>query len=470
MTDPDAQNGSDLGDLDLRPAMPLLEVFGDKELARCLSRGAYVHAWIRVEQALIEAQSDAGVIPPDRAREVVLALEKAQIDISVLDQRTRTVGYPILPLIEQLSASSDVVAQYVHWGATTQDIMDTGLVLVLRACLRRIRQLVVSTGNTLAELAEAHRGSLMSARTHARPAVPTTFGAKLAVWLDEFGRHLDRLDALEARLYVVSLHGAGGTSAALGPAASAIRAGVASRLGLSSSEVPWHSSRDVIAEAGFVLAAMATTSGRIAREIVDLSRPEIGEVSEEYSDHRGASSTMPNKANPISSETAVGFSHLASSTLPALLEAMRVEHERSAGEWQIEWDALPTLIAYTGGALLHLGAAISGLVVHEARMRENLDIDGGSIMAEAAMMSLAESIGRSQAHATVYRAVARARTSQVPLAEALRSTFVDAGIKSPDDLEPRMTPAAYVGNVGAQVDDARRRWTKRTSRGASARD
>jgi 3-carboxy-cis,cis-muconate cycloisomerase len=300
----------------------------------------------------------------------------------------------------------------------------------------------------------------MAARTHARPAVPTTFGAVLAVWLEEFRRHLDRLDALETRVYVVSLHGAGGTGAAFGERAADVRAGVAARLGLASTEIPWHASRDVIAETGFVLAAMAATAGRIAREIIDLSRPEIGELSEAGGHHRGASSTMPQKANPISCETAFGFSHLATSGLAGLLEAMRVEHQRSAGEWQIEWDALPTVIAATGGSLLHIGEALSGLVIHPDRMRENLDIDGGSIMAEAAMMALADALGRDEAHHLVYDAVRRARSAGSPLMEALQAALDEAGIPPPADLAARLDPLSYLGNAPAQVDAASTRWSR----------
>jgi 3-carboxy-cis,cis-muconate cycloisomerase len=444
---------------DRRPSLPLVEVFGDAELASLLDRDAYVRSWIRVERALAEAQSDAGILSPAQAALVVGALENVSIDLEALDTMTRVVGYPILPFLEQLAATSEDAARYVHWGATTQDIMDTGLVLILRGCLGRIRELVTTAGNTIDRLAVEHRLTPMAARTHARPAVPTTFGAKLAVWLEEFRRHLDRLDALETRVYVVSLHGAGGTGAAFGERASEIRAGVAARLGLVSTEVPWHASRDVMAETGFVLAAMSATAGRIAREIVDLSRPEIGELSEAGGHHRGASSTMPQKANPISCETAFGFSSVATSGLAGLLDAMRVEHERSAGEWQIEWDTLPTLITAAGGSLLHIGEALSGLVVHPDRMRKNLDIDGGSIMAEAAMMTLADVLGRDQAHQLVYEAVRRARSAGSPLLEALQAALDEAGIDRPAHLVARLDPDAYLGNAPAQVDAASARWS-----------
>jgi 3-carboxy-cis,cis-muconate cycloisomerase len=277
----------------------------------------------------------------------------------------------------------------------------------------------------------------------------------------EFARHLDRLDAVEQRLYQASLHGAGGTAAALGPHAVEIRVGVAARLGLRASEIPWHAARDVVAEVGFVLAAMAATSGRIAREIVDLSRPEIGELSEAEGHHRGASSTMPQKANPIASENTVGFSVLAMSGVGALLAATQVEHERSAGEWQVEWDALPSLIAATGGALLHVGDALSGLAVYPDRMRANLGSDGGSIMAEAAMMAVAEVVGRDRAHAIVYDAVRDARSDRVSFDEALVRALGAAGIDPPFDVGSTLDPDSYVGEAPRQVDIASAEWVGR---------
>ena len=345
---------------DRRPALPLLGTFGDARLAELLGRDAYVEAWIRVEQALAEAQADAGILTREDAAAVVRALDDAVIDLDALDAASLVVGYPILPLLEQLGGGPGPTGRYVHWGATTQDIMDTGLVLVLRGALGRIRELVVAAGDTIGGLAIEHRETLMAARTHAQPAVPTTLGAKFAVWLTEFGRHLDRLDSAEPRLSVVSLHGAGGTSAAMGPRAAEVREGVASRLGLAASEVPWHASRDVIAEVGFVVAAMAATAGRIAREIVDLSAAR---------DRRGVGGGRPPPWR-IVDHAAEGQPDLVGDgdrlQLPrdvgvdALLAAMRVEHERSAGEWQIEWDAVPSLIAAAGGSLLHLGEASPG--------------------------------------------------------------------------------------------------------------
>ncbi|MBI2755441.1 MAG: dihydrodipicolinate synthase family protein [Chloroflexi bacterium] len=446
--------------LNRAPALPLIGVFGDPMMATILGRQAHVEAWIEVEAALVLAAAEVGLIPLDEAQGVADDIRRAPIDLVTLDEATLQVGYPILPLLTQLiDASGPSTGRYLHWGATTQDIMDTGLVLVLRRAIDRLRHLLIRVGDHLAVLARAHRVTPMTARTHAQPAVPTTFGAKVSVWLTEVARHVARLESVEQRLMFVSLHGAGGTAAALGPHAPQIRAHVATRLGLQSIEIPWHSSRDGLAELAFVLAASAATAGRIAREVIDLSRPEIGEVAERAGHLRGASSTMPQKANPISSEVVVGMSHIATAQLDAMLSAMRVEHERSAGEWQVEWDVLPILVAATAGALAHLADLSGTLVIHGDRMAANLGLEGGTVMAEAVMMALAPSVGRDRAHALVYQASQSARLQSISLREAIAQLVGAEEMSRLPEIELAFDPVGYLGEAPIQVDVALRTWS-----------
>ena len=384
--------------------LPLVDVFGDDDTARLFSEESLVGAWLEVERALAATQAELGIIPAQAAAEIALAATPERIELASLRERTLVVGYPILPLLEQIGRASPEAARYLHWGATTQDIMDTGLALIAGRVLDRIEALAQELGGELASTADAHRATVMPGRTHAQPAVPITFGAKLAVWLAELTRHVERLDAVRARAVVVQLFGAAGTAAALGPDSRAVRHGVAKRLGLGVVDVPWHTARDAVAELGFVLAAAAATCGKLAREVVELSRPEIGEVREEGGHLRGASSTMPQKANPIGSEAVVGLSILAAQHAGALLASMQGTHERAAGEWQAEWDALPLASAAAAGALAGAQRVVAGLSVFPERMRANLDADGGTIMAEAAMMALAGAAGRADAHRLVSEA------------------------------------------------------------------
>jgi 3-carboxy-cis,cis-muconate cycloisomerase len=250
----------------------------------------------------------------------------------------------------------------------------------------------------------------------------------------------------------VSLFGAGGTAAALGPRSARVRAEVADRLGLARADVPAHVARDDIAEAAFACAAVAATCGRLAREVIALSRSEVDELREVGGHHRGASSTMPQKVNPISSEAAVGFSMLAAAQVPVLLAAMQPRHERAAGEWQAEWDALPVVSTAAAGAVSSVLDVARGLRVDPARMLANLDLDGGMIMAEAAMMALAPVVGRGSAHDLVYEACTLARAEHQTLVQALSATLPEEVAGQLPALVELLDPAAYLGEAVSIAD------------------
>ena len=444
--------------------LPLVDVFGDEEIRQLFSEAALVEAWLEVERALALAQAELGIVPSEAAAAIAAEATSSKVDLGRLREQTRVVGYPVLPLLEQVrAASSHDVARYLHWGATTQDVMDTGLALTLSRVLDRVDALVLALGDAIASRAEEHRTTVMAGRTHAQHAVPITFGGKLAVWLAEVERHLRRLQTARTRVAVVQLFGAAGTGAALGRDARELRRRLAARLSLDAVDVPWHTARDGIAEVGFVLAAAAGTCGKIAREVIELSRPEIGELMEQGGHHRGASSTMPQKANPVGSETVVGLSVLAAQQVPALLAAMQAGHERSAGEWQVEWDAIPAITASSAGALAGTADVISGLHVFPERMRANLDIEGGLIMAEAVMMAAAPIVGRGPAHDLVYRACGAARREGLTLADAMRRELDVELVSSLPPLETLLDPAQYLGETDAIVTAALDGWSRATT-------
>jgi 3-carboxy-cis,cis-muconate cycloisomerase len=450
------------------PFLPLVGVFGDPETGQLLSERATIKAWLDVESALVAAQASLGIVPLEAAEQVQARASSVSIDQAALHEGTRLVGYPILPLLGEVGFDAPEVAATIHWGATTQDIMDSGLALVLRGALVRIETLLIEVGDAAAILADRHRATAMVGRTHGQPAVPTTFGAKVAVWMAEVARHCDRLRAARERAVVLSLFGAAGTSAALGPRSREVRRLVADRLGLAVVDVPWHTARDNLAEVGFVLAAISATCGKVAREVIDLSRPEIGELRERDADHRGASSTMPQKANPIACEVVVGMSSLAAQQVPALLAAMRAGHERAAGEWQIEWDALPTVVALTAGCLANTREILSGLSVFPDRMRTNLGIDGGTIMAERAMIRLAIQVGRAAAHDLVYEACSVVRHTGIGFGDALVRTLEPHLLKELGPLDELLDPESYLGDTPAVVDAALEIWKTAKARRAGA--
>jgi 3-carboxy-cis,cis-muconate cycloisomerase len=438
--------------------LPLVDWFGDDEVAEIFSERSLVGAWLEVERALAATQAALGLLPAEAAAAIERAAVPESVDLQALRSRTLVVGYPILPLLEQIGDRSPDAARYVHWGATTQDIMDTGLALLGGRAFDRIDVLARALGDEISARAIAHRSTVMPGRTHAQPAVPITFGGKLAVWLAELTRHLERLRAARARLAVVQLFGAAGTAAALGDESRAIRHGVAGRLGLGVVDVPWHAARDSVAEAGVVIAGTAGTCGKLAREVIELSRPELGEVREEEGHLRGASSTMPQKANPIESEAVVGLSILAAQQSVALLVSLQGTHERSAGEWQAEWDALPLTFAATAGALGGSLRLMKGLQVFPERMRANLDVEGGLLMAEAAMMSLAPVVGRADAHATVTEACSLARDEGITLREALERSLDSETAAALPPLDEMLDPAAYLGETDSIVTTAIEDW------------
>jgi 3-carboxy-cis,cis-muconate cycloisomerase len=433
----------------------LVGLYGDERMAQILSEEALVGAWLQVEATLATAQGELGVLGSADADAIAGAAKLANIDHERLWKETRTVGYPILSLVRQIDAAlPEAHRGRVHYGATTQDVMDSGLAVQLNEAAARLGELLAEFGDALARLAREHIGTVIAGRTHALQAVPTTFGAKLATYVGELARHRDRLAAARGRVAVVSLFGAGGTSAAYGEHAVRLRARVAELLGLRTTDVPWHVSRDGLAEFGLVCSLLTATCARFAREVVDLSRTEIAEVGEAAGHHRGASSTMPQKVNPIESEAVIGLSATTGALSSALFRVMEAGHERAAGEWQAEWQVLPQVVALSAAALRTSASIAGGLQVFPDAMRANLAADGGLVMAEAYMMRLAERLGRENAHDVVYEAVRQCRATGESLFAALRGALPAEVAADIGELPPE----SYLGRPRETVDAALALW------------
>ncbi|CAL9655959.1 lyase family protein [Streptomyces sp. enrichment culture] len=431
---------------------------GDRGQLAVFSEDSAIEGWLAAERALARAQAEVGVLSPAEAEAVCRAARLAAVDREALWRTARTVGYPVLGLVRQISGLlPEGPDGRVHYGATTQDIMDTGLALQMARSLAALDRGLGELGDALAEQVTEHAATVMAARTHGQQAVPTTFGATLATLLGQFTRHRRRLAEAEPRVAVVSLFGAGGTAAALGPHAAATRSGMARLLGLHDAETPWHVARDGVAEFGWLCALLTATCARLARNVVDLSRTEIAEVLEPGGDHRGASSTMPQKANPITSEIVIGLTGTTGALASALLRIQEAGHERAAGEWQTEWQVLPELAVAAGTALSETTALVRGLRVDARRMRANLDHDGGLLMAESRMIALAASTGRERAHGLVHEAAARTRSSGRSLTETLREVLVDQSLGALlSDVPAR--PDDYLGQARQMAEAAVRHW------------
>ena len=440
------------------PFSLLTQIAGDDEQLAIFSAEQVIDSWLATERALALAQAKHGVISADDATAIAAAARRENVDTDRLWASASNVGYPILGLVREISGALPPGPNgRVHYGATTQDIMDTGLALQLARSIVALDRGLGRLGDALAARVVEHADTVMAGRTHAQQAVPTTFGATLATLLGQLTRHRDRLAQAAPRITQVALFGAGGTSAALGPRSAEVRAGVAERLGLIPTDVPWHVDRDGIAEFGWLCATITAACAKLARNVVDLSRTEIGEVFEPYNSHRGASSTMPQKVNPISSEVIIGFAGTAGALASALARAQEAGHERAAGEWQVEWQVIPQLAVLAGSALAEALVIVEGMRVDAERMRANLELDCGLVMAEAQMIQLAETLGREDAHDLVYEAATRARLDGRVLADALREVATEKG-QAELLPEPLVTADDYLGEATAICTTAVTAW------------
>lgn len=436
-------------------------LYPDAEMTALWAHDRMVRQWLRFEHALARAQAQVGVISPADS-DAICGVDASSIDLDALWPAARNVGYPILPLVRQMAAQLPAGPDgRVHYGATTQDVMDTGLALTLRDSCDHLQRRVDEMGDALVALMTEHRDTVMPGRTHGQQAVPTTFGGQLASVVAELTRNRGRLRQARTDASTVSLFGAGGTSAGLGLRARDVRELMAADLGLATTVVPWHAARDSLVSVAQAAQLIAGVCARIARNVVDLSRTEVGELHEAAGAHRGASSTMPQKANPILAEGIIGMSAVVGPLVAALSRTLEVPQERAAGEWQIEWHVLPQVFQLTAGCVGATVQLLDGLRVDTEAMRRNLDHDGGLVMAEAAMIALAEPLGRELAHDLVYAAALDVRALGCTLEEAVHKRVADSSHDIGNVAIPK--PEDYLGDVRLACDDARTAWLEASS-------
>jgi 3-carboxy-cis,cis-muconate cycloisomerase len=432
---------------------PILGVlYGSDAMRAVFDETAYFQRMLDVEAALARVQARLGIIPADAAEAIVAAARARNLDPTELAASARNVGYPVVGLVAALSRAAGEAGRWTHWGATTQDIMDTATVLQVREGLRLVREEIRAVAKALAGQANAHRDTVMAGRTHLQQALPTTFGLKCAIWAQPFIHHVQRLDQLRPRVELVEFAGAAGTLASLGDQGIAVMEGLAAELGLGVPMAPWHVCRDGLAEAVSFLGLICGSLAKFATDIILLAQTEVGETAEPYVAGRGASSTMPQKRNPIASEYILAAARNVQALVPVMQGAMAQDHERATGPWQAEALALPQAFVLTHGALLHARAIAEGLVVDADRMRGNLDITHGLIVAEAVMMGLAPHIGRGEAHHVVKHACDTALEERIPLAEALARDPAVTGKLSRADIQRLTDPAGYLGSAQAFID------------------
>lgn len=429
------------------------DMFCTPEMRAVFSEEGLVGRYLEAEAALARAQARMGVVPAEAAAAIDAAAAAIEIDYDLLRHETEIVGYPILPLVHQLAKAAGDAGGYVHWGATTQDIMDTANVLQIRAALAIVRRELVELRGIMADLAVRHRDTPMAGRTHLQQALPVTFGYKVAVWLSGIDRHIERIDQALPRVLVGEFSGAAGTLASVGAHGLEMQRLFCEELDLGQPSITWHVARDGIAEAVTILGLVTGTLGKIATDVMIMAASEFGELAEPFVPGRGASSTMPQKRNPISSELMLAAAKAVRQHVAAMLDGMIHDFERATGPWHLEWISLPESFLLTAASLANAKFMLAGLVVHEDRMRANLDLTGGLIVAEAVMMAAAPKLGRQHAHDVVYGACRQAIEGGGRLADILAGMpeVVDA-LGSVEAIRARCDPANYLGLSGAMVD------------------
>jgi 3-carboxy-cis,cis-muconate cycloisomerase len=428
------------------------DAFGTSAMREVFFDIRLIARYAEVEVALARAEARCGVIPAQAADEIAARTDVSALDFDLLRQETDVVGYPILPLVHQLARQCGEAGRYVHWGATTQDIMDTAVVLQLRDGLKIIEDDIAALRGILADLSRRYRDTPMAGRTHLQQALPVTFGYKAAIWLAAFDRHAERLAELRPRVLVGQFAGAAGTLASLGDKGFEVQQALCEELGLGVPLSTWHVARDGFAEAVNFLALVTGSLGKIALDIMIMASTEFAEVYEPFVKGRGASSTMPQKRNPISSELMLAAAKAVRQQAGLMLDAMVQDFERATGPWHAEWIAIPESFVLTAGSLHQAKFALGGLIVDEKKMADNLDISRGLIVAEAVMMGLAPEIGRQAAHDVVYDACRVANENNMTLADALSadprvSNRIDRGT-----IERLTLPKNYLGLAPQMVD------------------
>ena len=436
---------------------PIDNLFSTSEMSSVFSPKAHVRGMLAFEAALAHAEANAGIIPQEAANTIASNCKVELFDVDALYREAALAGTPAIPLVRLLTEYVEGDAQkFVHWGATSQDAIDTALMLQMRDGLDLLVAGLLGVCAACATLAEQHRHTLMAGRTLLQQAVPITFGLKVSRWLALAVRQVYALRERRRRTLAVQLGGAAGTLAPLGDKGLQVVELLASELGLPVPDLPWHAERDRIAEIAGTLGVVAGAMAKVAGDVVLLTQTEVGEALEGAAPGKGGSSAMPQKHNPIDATTAIASARLAVGEVPVIMSAMAQEHERAAGGWQAEWMAVPNLFRFTASAVERVRDAVGGLKVDPARMRANLDLTGGLIMAESLTMALALHLGRPKAQRIVKTLCDCAVRSGVHLRQvALEEVHIQT-ILSPEEIDRAFDPGAYLGSTDAFIDQALR--------------
>jgi len=430
-------------------------LFTTDAMRAIFSARARLARMLEFEAALARAEARAGVIPQAAADAIALQCDAARFDTGEIDAAARTAGNVAIPLVAALTRAVGAVDAdakgYVHWGATSQDAIDTGLVLQLRDALALIDADLARLAGALAMQARRHTATVLSGRTWLQQALPITLGVKLAAIVSALDRHRDRIASLRSRALVLQFGGAAGTLASLHERGLAVSDELGRELGLEVPDMPWHTERDRLCEIAAMLGMLTATLGKLARDLSLLAQTEVGEADEPAAPGRGGSSTMPQKRNPVGASIALAAALRVPGLVATMLQAAVQEHERGLGNWPAEWETLPQIVMLTAGALDAMAEVAEGLDIHVDRMRANLDLTHGLIFAEAVQMALAPAMGRDAAHSLVAGACRRASAQRAHLRDILENEPRVNDVLGREAIAHLFDPAAYLGQSRAYV-------------------
>jgi 3-carboxy-cis,cis-muconate cycloisomerase len=420
-----------------------------------VSDRAWVAAILEVEAALARAESRIGLIPAKAADDITMHCRVDEFDVVQLGKAAVRSANPVIPLVNALRAAvSKDAAPYVHRGATSQDVLDTAMMLIARRGLDLILADLERAAASAAALADQHRATMMAARTLLQQALPTTFGLKAAGWLMAIVDARSDLMRVRRTRVAMQFGGAAGTMAALSDRGLDVARELATELALPEPILPWHTARARVVELATALGIATGVAGKVALDVVLLAQTEVGEVSERAVAGYGTSSALPQKHNPVAAIEILAAVRGINAQVASLQGAMLAEHERAAGAWQAEWPAVAETLRLAGGAIFRLASLLAGLQVDPERMRRNLDLSGGRIMAEHVVMLLGERIDPIMARALVDTAVSRAATSERPFADVLREDKTIGAHLNERELAAALDPAGYLGVAEALIDRA----------------
>ncbi|UOF22475.1 3-carboxy-cis,cis-muconate cycloisomerase [Pseudomonas syringae CC440] len=428
------------------------------EMRKIFSDEGRVQGMLDFEAALARAQARVGLIPPEVVADIELSCDARLFDFDALAIAIGSAGNSAIPLVKalgkQIAARSAEAERYVHMGATSQDVMDSGLVLQLRRAIALLERDLTRLADAMAEQAQRHAGTPLAGRTWLQQATPVTLGMKIAGWLGAVTRHRQRLNEIKPRLLCLQFGGASGSLAALGDQAFSVAEALADELQLALPEQPWHTQRDRLVEFAGLLGLIAGSLGKLGRDVSLLMQTEVGEVFEPSAPGKGGSSTMPHKRNPVGAAVMISTATRAPGLVATMLSAMPQEHERSLGLWHAEWETLPELCCLVSGSLQQALQVIPGLQVDAERMAINLQSTKGLVLAEAVSIALAQRIGRDAAHHLVEQCCRRAVEQGAHLRQVLGETPQVSEQFSSDELDRLLDPAHYLGQARHWVERA----------------